>query len=165
LPHIFDTDNSYQHSLLDAAFGPPLPKGSPFRSLILVANDGDDLLGYVFVIWDGTQPEGATALIADIAIAERVQGKGIGKMLLRDLHGQMKDQGWASLRADVWQGNTASHALFSGAEYATERVTYRFGTPSAQHVAPPEPPQTTSTHFWWIAIAFLVAIAIVASAP
>lgn len=165
LPHVFDSDNAYQHSLLDTVFGPPLPADTSFRANVRVACRGDDLLGYVFVIWDAEDRAEATALIADIAIAPHARGTGVGKRLLADLQGQMEHYGWASLRADVWQDNAASHALFHAADFASERVTYRYGTPAPRQIADPEPPKAGSTNFWWIAIAFLVVIAIVASAP
>ena len=165
LPHVFDADNGYQHELLDTVFGRPAPEDSAFRARIRTAHRDGALLGYVFVIWERAEDGTANALVADIAVTEAARGQGIARRLLADLQTRMEEAGWASLQADVWRGNPASEALFRGAGFETERVTYRFGTPVARPPAPPgRAASAISGRLWWAALVIVLLIALLAAA-
>jgi len=168
LPHVFGPTNDYQTSLLDMAFAPQAQENSRYRNQLWVAcRDDDTPLGFVLVIWT-PEPEGAggcSALIADIATFDGARGQGVGRALLSHIAGQMAPNGWNTVIADVWHGNTASHALFAGAGFTPERTEYRLGTPPPLTDKPTDHSPKTARNRWVILAIGLLIVLIITSIP
>lgn len=166
LPHAFSPENDYQQKLLVAAFDPAIRAKLKYNLDLVVACRGDDMLGYVLVIWHRPDAghEQINAMIADIATFEHARGQGIGAALLGHLRGRMQTEGWDSLTADVWHGNTASHALFTKSDFTPEQTKYRFGQPPARST-PASAPRTPTRLPWLIPLLILGAAALIASVP
>ena len=166
LPHVFGPDNDYQHKLLDAAFNPEKLRALAFRLRLLVACRGDDLQGYVLVIWNLPDPKHAqcNAIIADIATFDHARGQGVGAELLAHLRAQMMNEGWDSLLADVWHQNEASHAMFASNSFTAERTEYRYGQPLSKEYQASET-KTNLKKKWLVPLLIIIAVAIIASIP
>lgn len=166
LPHVFQAENGFQNGLLDAAFADDLTGADKVQGRVFVASNSDTPLGFALVIW--TKPtdtrEGCSALVADIATFDGARKQGVARALLTYLEAQMPVHGWESLTADVWHGNTASHALFHAAGFTPERVEYRLGTPSPAIDTPPNTEGVDRFNIWMgVAIALLLLLIIISS--
>lgn len=164
LPHVFGPENSTQHKFLDALFQPDTIGNPAYRSQLLVACRKDDLLGYVLVMWDAPNDDKdeTTAMIADIATFEHARSQGIGTLLLNHLRVRMSTEGWTTLVAEVWQDNDASHAMFTGAEFGSERTEYRYGQPAPKTDAPAKE-MAPAQYRWLIPLLIILAVALVVS--
>lgn len=155
LPHIFYDSGAQHHQLLDTLFSPD----GPHNIRAFVALKADALVGYALVIPGAAEDAGLpiNALIADICVRPEFQRKGVASALLAHCEAEKERLGWESLRAQVWQGNVASHHLFAAAGYTAERTDYRLGTPSV-----PAETVTPSQNRWLAPLAILIAFVLLA---
>lgn len=144
LPHIFDAENAHVSGLIDHALRCDETTAEELCAVIRCACHQGAVIGYVLIAWVAPKPpeHSANAMIADIAVASDMRGQGIGSALLAHARETMTRYNLASLSADVWQGNPASHAIFERAAFRPERTTFRFGTP-VPRPAITEPPKQT----------------------
>jgi ribosomal protein S18 acetylase RimI-like enzyme len=158
LPHIFTDGGARQRDLLELIFNQDVT--SSLRAFM--ALKGDTLAGYVLVIPDGADDaeQPVNAMIADICVEDAYQQQGIARALLAHCEAEKKRMGWESLHAQVWQGNIASHQLFTSAGYLAERTDYRLGTPSV----PNEPAPKGAPLRWLMLLCILLAAACLALA-
>ena len=81
--------------------------------VILAAEEGDDLLGYVwarFVLDEGD--------IGNVAVAPDSRRRGIGAALLKALFAESERRGTAVLQLEVRESNAPAIALYTGAGFA-----------------------------------------------
>ena len=156
LPDKFAPKNDYQHWLIARALAETPPSVSILGTKLRVAHDGDDMLGYVLLVWDTPKDDQETvqAVIADIAVVEGARQQGIAQALLRDADAQRVHNNWHSLTADVWLNNDPSHALFKKAGFVAVRSEYILGEPPDLKETPIEPENSSAT--WWIVAACVV---------
>lgn len=85
------------------------------RNRLLVAADADGVAGYALVTG---RKGGRRARLYSIAVSRRRAGRGVGRALLKAVHGRALEEGYEALRLEVREDNRRAIALY-------ERLGYR----------------------------------------
>ncbi len=117
------------HAIEVASFGDPWSLAS-FRGMLTqpqviatVANLGEEVVGYC-IAWHLADE----AEVANLAVAKRARGRGVGAALLDDLLATLEARGGATVYLEVRAGNEAARALYRSrgfAETGRRRGYYR----------------------------------------
>jgi len=154
--------------LLDAAFRRETGQLSESPN-IFAAMAGTDIAGYMLLShWarsDG--PDMHYVSIDDICVRPELRGKGIARALLDHARTLAATRDWDNLVATIWDGNTASRALFESAGFDVQSRTYRLG-PTRQARNYPAIPGKAGWTLWGVLLwglsviiaALLIVIAI-----
>lgn len=132
----------------------------------LAAEVSSKIVGFVcFSIYPaafGKERQLLIAYITDISIHPDHRGKGIGKKLMAEMKSFCEGLGVTNISAFIWQGNTASEALFKAAGFDEKgkSVDLRLAEPKPGAYVPPEPHGLRKT--WDIIVQEIVTITIAA---
>ncbi len=85
---------------------------------IIVALSGDDIVGYVNPVVDGTK-----AWIGGLGVVPRMRNRGIGAKLMEAAEAYAEEEGVDEVLLEVIEGNLAAEKLYERLGY-TPRVTY-----------------------------------------
>lgn len=91
------------------------------NSTIIVAEDGDELVGYLSAT-SRSQKRVKHIVTIGIAILQSHVGKGIGKMLFKELEIWAKDHGKHRLELTVMKNNPSARALYQKMGFEVEGV-------------------------------------------
>ena len=123
---VLDSVAEFRHpirGLVEVAYERLLAFGYGQKHAVLVAEDGDELLGFIFVI-EGV-PDEATlepqSFVIYTAVEPRARRRGVARALLDAAEARARAQGLPYLTLMVTEENEAAVRLYESAGFFTER--------------------------------------------
>ncbi len=112
--------------------------GRLLNTHLIVCRDADNVVGRTMILldspaWDDVR-EDRRATIFDISLRPDYRGKGLGLQMMARAEEIMRKDGVTLARANVWNNNPASSALFarSGYEISGTTLSRRFTEPTSK---------------------------------
>ncbi|MDH5835252.1 GNAT family N-acetyltransferase [Luteimonas kalidii] len=92
---------------------------------VLVAEDGDGLLGFVHVrtVTD-YYTQAPIGHVSDLVVAEKTEGRGVGRALIEAAQSWARDRGYRMMQLYVLPENTGARALYERMGYRGEWIKY-----------------------------------------
>lgn len=93
------------------------------NTAVLVARDGEEIVGIATVIWD-TILTGSFALIEDVVVDERCRGQGLGRLLTEALIDVARKQGIHAVALTSRPSRVAANALYQKLGFQLKETNY-----------------------------------------
>lgn len=122
-PDLFNAEDTNVDNKLAAHFCPYLKTPFSFKRRTKCAigyETNEEMLGYLLYVLgpDGHRSGKQSCVITDIAVRPESKQQGIASAMINELLKRISPLEECSIYAHIWEGNTASEALFRGAGFS-----------------------------------------------
>jgi ribosomal protein S18 acetylase RimI-like enzyme len=130
--HSLDAETAWARSVIDAP--------NPATSVLVAADNGDRVLGFVAVVPVTDLSGHRHGHIGSIAVAPEAEGRGIGRLLLSAAEDWCREQGFTDVTLHVYPGNERARQVYERAGFQLEwhRLRKDLRSPAPNRRAPQE---------------------------
>ena len=119
-PRVLEIEGSSFRDPWPARFFSHVHRKAP--DLFIVAEESDAIVGYVIgeireIVFSGLSHMSKMGHILNVAVEERLRGKGVGSMLMSEIEGRFKARGASHVSLEVRESNSTARSFYDGMGY------------------------------------------------
>ena len=119
-PRVLEIEGSSFRDPWPARFFSHVHRKAP--DLFIVAEESDAIVGYVIgeireIVFSGLSHMSKMGHILNVAVEERLRGRGVGSMLMSEIEERFKVRGASHVSLEVRESNSTARAFYDGMGY------------------------------------------------